>query len=706
MKIRLHIGVAATFTALTATMLGLVVWFLYVSNRELALTTADSEMVKARQRSVEEISRIISDTGRVTETVASLVAANPDTVQSPQVLEVLRTLIEGNDQYYGVYFGLQDGAFYQVVNLSGDLAVFGPEDAAIPPGTRHVFRVLDGVEEARMDELFWQSVPGQMTRFSQVRPTFDPRTRPWYEGAVAQGGIFVSPIYIFQSTGRPGVTFSRQILDAEGQVIGVAGVDMTMANLARVLNSIRIGEEGLVFMIGEEGELLSYTGTRSSGDRVRFLSEDGADRPDNPIVARAVEIWHGEPKPFFHFMAGPEGRAYVGSVARIPELFGVQPTLGFAVPEEEFIGAINRTTRRILQISALVLVLAVSATLIIARLMSRDLRKVTEEANKIRNFDLGENLQLSSRIEEVSELSAAMESMKAGLNSFGAYVPKELVRNIISTGRAVQIEGEAREVSVLFSDLQGFTARTETMDPSDLMPALSEYFEAMEHEISAHKGTVDKYIGDAIMALWNAPLTDADHATHACRAALACLQREAALNARPQGSPLQPLHTRFGLHCGETVVGNVGSLSRMQYTALGAAVNLASRVEGLNKAYGTRILATQPVVHRAADSLIFRQVDLVSPAGAREPTALFELVGEAGTATGPDAVLSEELAQWQSCLALYQASDWSRALEQFQAHHSKASNPFLVQVYIDRCEQFVNAPPPPDWDGIFRYQSK
>lgn len=298
--------------------------------------------------------------------------------------------------------------------------------------------------------------------------------------------------------------------------------------------------------------------------------------------------------------------------------------------------------------------------------------------------------------------------MKAGLSSFGAYVPKELVRSIVSKAERIGVGGATREVTLMFADLQGFTSQTERLEPAVLMPALSEYFEVMEKEISAHAGTVDKYIGDAIMALWNAPLVDADHPIHACQAALACLRAEKYLNSEQGTSPLRPLHTRIGLHTGTVVVGNVGSQSRLQYTALGAAVNFASRLESLNKIYGTRILVSEAVANRAKSEFLLREIDVVVPFGTSTPSRIYELVCEKEGTDG--AIVSDakkdEITSWMTCYSLYKSGAWRDALAAFEKHKEIETNRVLVNTFIDRCTSFVAQPPASDWDGVFRFEKK
>jgi adenylate cyclase len=343
-------------------------------------------------------------------------------------------------------------------------------------------------------------------------------------------------------------------------------------------------------------------------------------------------------------------------------------------------------------------------------MMSRQLNLVAAEEEKIGRFDLGSNFEMTSHIYEVSALSSAIANMKVSLKSFGAYVPTDLVKSIVSNGNPVEIGGESRTLSIMFTDIEGFTAKTENYSPTDLARELSNYFAAMEHQITANgNGTIDKYIGDAIMAFWNAPSNDPDHVDHACRAALACRLAGRQLNSISQESRLFPLYTRFGLHTDRVVVGNVGSENRLQYTALGGAVNLASRIEGLNKFYGTRILVSDAIVRRASGNFLLRFVDRVMPVGTSSPLAIYELIGDRTDHSNRLCNIAEQLlevAAWDACIALYHDQKWQEAHAAFSVHISNATTPKLVEIYIERCKAFMASPPPKDWDGINHLSSK
>jgi adenylate cyclase len=213
--------------------------------------------------------------------------------------------------------------------------------------------------------------------------------------------------------------------------------------------------------------------------------------------------------------------------------------------------------------------------------------------------------------------------------SFARFVPKDIVRGIIDGSLSTELGGVRREVTILFTDVTNFTGIAEAADPGRLMQQTSRHFTALTQAFLAEGGTVDKYIGDSVMVFWNAPHLQPDHAARACRAALAAKAASDALNREFEAEGLAPFLVRLGIHCGVAVVGNVGSAERMNYTALGNAVNLAARLEGLNKEYGTTILVSEAVQERVADRFCFRPLAAVVAKGMTRETFVYELVDAA-----------------------------------------------------------------------------
>lgn len=233
---------------------------------------------------------------------------------------------------------------------------------------------------------------------------------------------------------------------------------------------------------------------------------------------------------------------------------------------------------------------------------------------------------------------------------FAQYTPPAVVSRLIAQPELMRLGGEAREVTLMFTDLANFTTLSEQLSAEQTVEVLTAYFNAMTPIVHASGGTVDKFIGDAVMAFWGAPLDDAQHAEHAVRAAIAMQQAMQPLVADLAARGLPPIHMRIGLHTGRVVVGNVGSEQRFSYTAIGDAVNLAARLEGANKAFGTGILLSATTAAQLPATLALRALDDVVVKGKTEPVRVFTPCGDAAVCVAS-----------QSALQAFHARDWNAA---------------------------------------------
>lgn len=288
--------------------------------------------------------------------------------------------------------------------------------------------------------------------------------------------------------------------------------------------------------------------------------------------------------------------------------------------------------------------------------------------------------------------------MKTGLRSFQKYVPEELVRSLIESGEEAELGGSRKELTVFFSDIVGFTSISEQLTPDRLVALLAVYLEEMTGEILRSGGTVDKYIGDAIMAFWGAPRSHETPALSACRAALANQARLEALRVRWEQEGLPPLRARIGLHTGEAIVGNFGSPRRLDYTAIGDTVNVASRLEGLNRVYGTEILISKATRRAVGEMMITRPIDRVAVKGRKEGLLVYELLGEVGGPADSEAPLHDRYVE---ALNLYFEKDWKAAAEGFESAIGDGPNNSAAILMRERCKQLLVNPPSADWDGVF-----
>ena len=288
----------------------------------------------------------------------------------------------------------------------------------------------------------------------------------------------------------------------------------------------------------------------------------------------------------------------------------------------------------------------------------------------------------------------------AGL--FGQYVPPELVEEMANDPESFNLEGESRDLTVLFSDVRGFTSIAEGLDPKQLTQLMNELLSPMTAVIHQYRGTIDKYMGDAVMAFWGAPLNDAEHPKHALQAAMQMLRELKPMNARFAAKGWPTVDIGIGVNTGNMTVGNMGSSFRMAYTVMGDAVNLGSRLEALTKVYGVHIIVSETVKSRVPEYL-YRELDIVRVKGKAQSVAIFEPICEAGL---EDKNIKDELKFYREAIKLYRAKNWDLAELQFLNMQKAYPNTRLYLMYAERITYFRHYPPSEDWDGAFTYETK
>ena len=287
--------------------------------------------------------------------------------------------------------------------------------------------------------------------------------------------------------------------------------------------------------------------------------------------------------------------------------------------------------------------------------------------------------------------------------AFDRYVAADVVEEIMRNPDESQLGGRRVETTIFFSDLGGFTTISEQLEPEALVDWLNEYFTVMTEIILRHRGNVQMYLGDGIMACFGAPQHDAEHASRACLASLECQEALVALTASWQARGLPAPATRIGINSAVVVVGNVGSPLRMDYTVIGDGVNLASRLEGANRYYGTKILIGPRTYELARAQVVAREVDVVRVKGRQEPVRLYELMARAGELAQPRRAMLEA---YLAGVALYGARSFLAAEERFAAALRLEADDGPSLAYLERTRAHLASPPPPEWDGVHDLTSK
>lgn len=587
-------------------------------------------------------------------------------------------------------------------------------DGAEQIWTRHIFQEGAGfVSELRTPEKgvpFLTRQPVRVTDEIPVDPsthlTFLTPAREDFRGRLLWSDLHWSQLDTALPPERRRVEVSVQqvVDDALGKFVGVLRVGLLTQQLDDAIKSVEIVAKGLpdphhIFICDADGRLI----TRLSPDDP--LIEDDEDLRVAPVglpaeVKAALEMPRlRDVSPAAPVVSGDFKSGGVDFLTTFRTLPGTQDwIIGIVVPRAFYLGKLIAMRDRLLVISLGIIVTLVAGGGLVLRGVKRAQAQIRKESLKMNAFEFSP-APTASAFRDVSEVLESLESAKAAMRALGKYVPINLVRRLYCEKREPTLGGEDHEVTLMFTDIVGFTSLAEQLPPNQLAAALGRYLAVMAHIIQQEtRGTIDKFIGDAIMAVWNVPEPVPDHARLACVAALRCRDAVRELAQSPEWAGLPSFETRFGLHRDVALVGHFGAPDRMDYTALGDAVNLASRLEGLNKQYGTAIIVSENIVMQTREHFAFRRLDRVAVKGKTQAVEIFELLGH----RADDHPLRETAVHYERAFELYLARDFTAAAAILGKQTADAPSTVL----LERCRVLMETPPGADWNGVAIAQSK
>jgi len=602
--------------------------------------------------------------------------------------QVMFAFLKANSHFSWVSFGKPNGDFFGAQRRDED--TFRLVDSRWDPQKSEAWRIEDYFA-ADGDGVFFTQTKSKSSDY------FAPK-RQWYQRAVDRAGRHIwTDVYVFSSSRKPGIN-TAITYDRDGKLVGVLSIAIELDRISRYLKDLKIGRDGTVFIVNRKGELIAFTDPAE-------VTVGAGGNDENPALKRLENSWHPKLR-----LANQALAASGMSVADIKETHQIVQDLGHGeryfvtvaparsrdwvlatvIPEHDFMTRIDDNMNKLgLTVLGAFLVVGLLSAMVSRILFIRPLAQMIDQTALIERFDLKAVHRVPSRIRELDGLSGALVRMAGGLGSFRRYLPADLVQQLMAQGLTAEVGGERRTMSILFMDLENFTTLTERLGHR-ILPLLGDYLSDMSSALIENRGTIDKFIGDAVMAFWGAPHFNEEHPTDVCRAALACMAKmeERRRIWAEQGKP--DLNVRIGINTGRVVVGNIGSEDRLDYTVIGDPVNLASRLEGLNKTYGTRIIIGQSTYELAKYDIVARRLDRVNVKGKGEAVAVYELLDMA-EGEG-DRAKPEWVAAYEHGLDLYQASDWSKAAERFRtAIALRGEDPPSARL-LAICEEHISPP--------------
>ena len=709
-----YLNILTAFSLLLSAIVTGVVVYSYHGNSASALVSARQMLVRVGS-SVTERSRTIFDTAF---NATNLYINSPGITEKPSIhshpmSQVFFRFLEQNPDFTSIYIGFDDGDFFLASTLSGRDAL--KNRLNIPPEAVWYTQTIGHLPDGTRYELKKYMDAGFVTVGSSGsrQVEYDPRKRGWFKEANRTNVATLSDVYVFSLSGEPGITVSRLF---EGKVPGVFGVDISLSNLSRFVLRQSVGDRSEIMIFGSRGNVFAYSDLKRLVEGIR----EHTDRKITEVEALGVPVLtrlmaDHQARGGHRIEAGElsvSGEKYLVHVNPLPTECGKELFVAVAVPKAEFTGPIVVIGEKIMLVSLGLLLLSLPLIYMVAKIIGRPLTLLKNYVENIKAFNLDVPIVINTRVLEIQDLAAAMETMRGTLKAFGSYVPKPLVKGMITHDIIPTLGGDRRELTFLFTDIAGFTSLSETMTPEDLTGSITRYFKKISQVILSTNGTVDKYIGDAVMAFWNAPVRNADHAHDACLAALRCRAALKVFNRRKRERGRTGFSTRMGIHTGEAVVGNIGSTDRMAYTVVGASVNFASRLDGLNKYLGTDILVSGATMRVAGDRFVFRFAGRVIPKGTSSGVKVYQLLGTRLDSPGVYAPLTVDqgsearVAEWETAFGILLARDFAGAAKAFSAYIAAHGPDGLAEHYLAVAEAFMVRPPAADWKGEQVFDAK
>jgi class 3 adenylate cyclase/ABC-type nitrate/sulfonate/bicarbonate transport system substrate-binding protein len=626
-ELRLSGVMSGLFVLLSIPVLIFILVYNFEQNSAAINATLNDVVAKTKQASIEYAENLINPVAATLELLAAIAAEDPETFKKEESRELLYQALTSAPQIDAVYVSFEDGYHRVVTRIDDDRR---RSDAKIPASANWHSSFIDsysGSPRRARHRTFFDIWPHGVGNYD-VDVILDIRTLPGYQAAKEVRALIVEEPSINPDTGYPIISVRFPIV-RDGAFIGCASANITLDVLSRFLTSHRASAGSTTLIANPANRTIIaapdlHKVVRTQDNRVEIAK---LDTIADENVREAYRLQSETNSDDFLFRSPQSGEEISASFTPFPGSFGKPWEVITLTPTDDFVGTLKRTNRQMIVLITALTGMELLLIYVFSRRLSRPIEGVSRELRSVEDLTFSHAAMPSSNIKEIKELQTAVSLFETSLRSFSSFVPLDVVRKLIKTGTPLTLGVEQRFLTVLFTDLQDFSTLSEQMAPNDLLAQLSVYFEAVSQAIAEEFGTVDKFIGDGIMAFWGAPVYRDDHVLRACCGAMRATRRMQQINAdwSKQGRP--SLHLRIGLHCADVLVGNVGSSERLSYTVMGDGVNVAARLEGINKTFGTTICISDSVVEAVGPEIIARPIRKVQVKGRKREFMIYELLG-------------------------------------------------------------------------------
>lgn len=668
---KIQIDILTIFIFLSAISIAMVIFVMQRGNYKGIVSTANIMIKQVGTSLSDKIGSLKQETESDAELASSLIQNLADI--SPKNEALISYLIETmskNSMISNAMVAGENGNMIQVINMSllPERFFRSRPSESLPAAIKYGIRTVDRTGNAVTEKWVYKGTNLEtLGEETIVGSSYDFRVESSYTKVIEWPRNYWQVLY------NP--LLKQKILGIatpilREKVIGIVEIDISLDKLSNYIAYHRVGKTGQAFILDDAGQII-----------VPVQQDIEAAAVDREALGKAFQEFQKNREKDTFIVTINETK-FLTFLSDFPLDANTVWLIAAVVPYQDFFEAAERTQFQAVYISMAILIFFGFLVFLSSRHISKPITELAAQVSKLKHFRFEDQPTVESHIEEISSLSDSVASMRNAIRTFSRYVPKEIVEALIVQGKQLVLGGDRRNMTILFSDIQDFTGHSESLPIEHLNEALIDYFEALSKIIIENKGTIDKYIGDSIMAFWGAPQPLSDHAELACITALLCNKL-----CQKEEKRIFPWTTRFGLHTGDVFVGNIGTTERMNYTAIGNVVNTAARLQNMNKVYHTWILITETILDKVGPHFIARPMDFVAVKGRQLKLTIYELVGYLDN---PEIVPSPEqidlCKKFSRAYFDFHAGKIKEAEEQFIDLQKQFPNDYPTQLYLERIQ--------------------
>jgi class 3 adenylate cyclase/ABC-type nitrate/sulfonate/bicarbonate transport system substrate-binding protein len=625
-RLRLSLIMSLLFIGLSIPVLIFILVYNYNKNSAAMVSILNEAVAQTSRAGVERTQDLIENTESPLRFLAEVASAEPGYFRTEQSNDLLYRALTSGAYIDAAYVSFEDGYHRVVTRIDEDRRRADPK---IPATANWHASYIDAITFALSrvrHRQFFDIWPNPVGKYDVGTDT-DIRTLPGYQSAKTTRTLAVTQPSINPDTGFPIISLRIPIFRGV-EFLGCASANITVDVLSRFLDKHRASARSTTFVADRNnGKIIAFPdkqkGVRIESGVLKIATLTDIDDPD-VREANRQRVRTGADR--LMFQSPTNGEDLIAAFANFPSGFGQPWQVITITPIDDFVGTLKKTNRLMMLVIIGLTMVELFFIFYASRRLSRPVENVSRQLQAIESLDFDAPARPASNIQEIASLESAASLLRTSLKSFSSFVPLDVVRQLIKSGIPLTLGVESRFLTVFFSDLENFSSHSETLAPDDLLVQISTYLEEVSAAISLEGGTVDKFIGDGVMAFWNAPVERPDHVLRGCAAAVRAARRMERVNDTWKAEGRPQINIRIGLNCANVLVGNVGSSTRLSYTALGDGVNVAARLEGINKQFGTTICISDSIYDQAQADILARPIKRVQVKGRKTEFMIYELL--------------------------------------------------------------------------------